>query len=172
MAPLLIGRGEVKDLARYLYEDLGLRPKQKVRVVRKPPPLPPPRRVRSRYPKGKRHRHQAKNLIPVQGATVVNESKAASAHAADPEISEEAADAAFAALAVNPNYDAEAEKLGPMLLEARCSKCHTLRRVYTKILSQGIGLGIIERMRRKTGAGIPPPDADVLRRFIRSRFAQ
>jgi hypothetical protein len=65
----------------------------------------------------------------------------------------------------------EAEAMGPELLEERCSKCHTLFRVFTKMDSVVVGEATIERMRRKTGSGISPRDAAILKRFLRSRAA-
>jgi hypothetical protein len=55
------------------------------------------------------------------------------------------------------------------LLEDRCSKCHTLNRVFARVDSLAAGEAIIERMRRKTGSGISPDDARILLRFLASR---
>src|SRR6185436_18154628 len=48
--------------------------------------------------------------------------------------------------------DQEAEALGPELLADRCSRCHTLNRVFDKIDSLAAGEAIIARMRKKTGS--------------------
>jgi cytochrome c5 len=66
--------------------------------------------------------------------------------------------------------DPEAEALGPELLEARCSKCHTLQRVYLKLIGFERASAIISRMKRKTGSGITDADAELLQRFLRSRL--
>ncbi|MFZ5468918.1 MAG: hypothetical protein ACOZIN_05710 [Myxococcota bacterium] len=64
---------------------------------------------------------------------------------------------------------ARIESAGTALLGEKCSRCHTLYRVYTKIDSLETGMSIVQRMRKKTGSGISPEDADVLERFIRLR---
>jgi len=71
-----------------------------------------------------------------------------------------------------PEEDVEAETLGPQILEQRCSKCHTLFRVFTKLDANTTGQATIERMRRKTGSGISAREADLLKRFMRSRAAR
>jgi hypothetical protein len=67
--------------------------------------------------------------------------------------------------------DTEAETLAPRLLAERCSKCHSLFRVFTKLDSAATAEATIERMRRKTGSGISAHEADLLKRFARSRAA-
>jgi outer membrane biosynthesis protein TonB len=67
--------------------------------------------------------------------------------------------------------DIEAETLAPQILEQRCSKCHTLFRVFTKLDAVSTAQATIERMRRKTGSGISAREADLLKRFVRSRAA-
>jgi mono/diheme cytochrome c family protein len=68
--------------------------------------------------------------------------------------------------------DPEAEEKGPKLVAERCSKCHTTRRVYMKVESVETGEAIIERMRHKTGSGISPDDADMIKRFLRARVGK
>ena len=68
--------------------------------------------------------------------------------------------------------DTEAETLAPQILEQRCSKCHTLFRVFTKLDAAATAQATIERMRRKTGSGISAREADLLKRFVRSRAAR
>ena len=76
---------------------------------------------------------------------------------------------AAATLPPQPEEDTEAETLAPRILEQRCSKCHTLFRVFTKLDSAATAEATIERMRRKTGSGISAHEADLLKRFARSR---
>lgn len=71
-----------------------------------------------------------------------------------------------------PEEDTEAETLAPRLLAERCSKCHSLFRVFTKLDSASNAEATIERMRRKTGSGISAHEADLLKRFARSRAAR
>jgi len=135
-APLLIGRGEVEVLVRYLVNDLKLVPPEAPRRAATgtvaPVPLAP----------------------PVELEAPPSEDLVSPAPPAEPE---------------PPPEDAEAEALGPALLADRCSKCHTLNRVFTKIDSLAAGEAIIHRMRKKTGSGISPDDAQVLLRFLASR---
>ena len=70
----------------------------------------------------------------------------------------------------DPPVDVEAEQRGPEVLESKCSKCHTLTRVYAKVGSLETGVATIERMRRKTGSGITAADAEILVRFLRTRL--
>ncbi len=73
-------------------------------------------------------------------------------------------------VATAPPVDEEAERLGPDLLEAKCSKCHTLQRVFLKVDTLERGSALLERMRKKTGSGITRQDADLLLRFLQSRM--
>lgn len=56
------------------------------------------------------------------------------------------------------------------LIEKRCSKCHTLGRVYGKLDSLERSLTTLERMRFKTGSGISQSEFEVLDRYLRTQF--
>ena len=55
-------------------------------------------------------------------------------------------------------------------MEQKCSKCHALVRVFTKLDSMPRALSTVERMRRKTGSGISVEEAELLERYIRTQF--
>ena len=55
-------------------------------------------------------------------------------------------------------------------MERRCSKCHTLGRVYGKLDSFERSRAILERMRLKTGSGITEHDFKLLEDYLRAQF--
>ncbi|HEX4621849.1 MAG TPA: hypothetical protein VH208_09820, partial [Myxococcaceae bacterium] len=98
------------------------------------------------------------------------ESDAGAVEAAPPPEEESPPPLVSAETAEPARQDPEAEALGPALLEEKCSKCHALTRVFTKLDSLERGISTVERMRRKTGSGISREDADLLERFVRTQF--
>ncbi len=60
---------------------------------------------------------------------------------------------------------------GAQLVAERCSKCHTLNRVFGKLDSLERSLSTVARMRIKTGSGITHEDAQRIERFLRAQFS-
>lgn len=60
---------------------------------------------------------------------------------------------------------------GAQLIAERCSKCHTLNRVFGKLDSLERSLSTVARMRAKTGSGITHQDAQRIEQFLRAQFA-
>ncbi len=65
-----------------------------------------------------------------------------------------------------------AEQAAFALMERRCSRCHTLGRVYGKLDTLSRSLATIERMRFKTGSGITQAEMKLLQDFVRAQFAE
>jgi cytochrome c5 len=152
-SPLLISREDARVILRYIESDLGLAVRRRrVAAAPKPPPLatqppavvpPPPDEA----------------LPPADDAALPVPDEPPLSEAETPLLTASAA-----------TSDPEAEALGPQLLEEKCSKCHALGRVFTKVDSLERGLSTIERMRRKTGSGISREDAELLERYLRSQL--
>lgn len=136
-APVLITRGDVFTLSRYMVNGLKLVPAQKpVVAVTKPDSLgADPRLADAGVPRD----------VPLPTPI-------------DP-------------LPEEPNADelALAEE-GFALMQTRCSRCHTLGRVYGKLDTLERSLNVIERMSLKTGSGITEDDLRVLEAYLRSQF--
>jgi cytochrome c5 len=147
-SPLLFSESEEAQIVRYLVHDRRLVPKE-------PALARAPRRPTS-TPTSAEHVVTAE-AAPVEPEREVPEPEPAAAEASGPET-----------IAVESS-DPEAEEKGPRLIAEKCSKCHTTRRVYMKVETVELGDAIIERMRRKTGSGISPEDAELLHRFLRAR---
>lgn len=62
------------------------------------------------------------------------------------------------------------EKEGFELLQKRCSKCHTLGRVYGRLDTLERSLLTLKRMRMRTGSGITDHDMQVLEAYLRTQF--
>lgn len=157
-SPLLISRRDVDFIVRYLVNDLRLVPSRVARpnvaVGGGPPTTPsPPPLAATTLPPAPLEPGPAPPPPAPQGADLEPTS--------DPE--------PVSSAPVPEPEDAEAEEQGPVLLTQKCSKCHTIYRVFTKIDSRALGEVVVERMRRKTGSGISPDDARMLLRFIASR---
>jgi hypothetical protein len=162
-APLLIGRRDIDVIVRYLVRDLRLVPR---RLVRPRPAAP------EGGPKPSAEPTTADEAAEEEETA---ETPATPGPAPAPVPGPMAAPSVPTVVApvqepVDPEH-AEAEALGPELLRRRCSKCHTLFRVYTRVSSVATGDEVIERMRRKTGSGISPRDARILKLFLRGRAA-
>jgi mono/diheme cytochrome c family protein len=129
-APVLITRGDVFTLSRYMVNGLKLVPVQKPVVT-------------MAKPEGPELRADAGVPLPTP---------------IDP-------------LPEEPNADelALAEE-GFALMQTRCSRCHTLGRVYGKLDTLERSLNVIERMSLKTGSGITEDDLRVLEAYLRSQF--
>ena len=59
---------------------------------------------------------------------------------------------------------------GAELMQRRCSKCHTLVRVFGKLDSYERALFTLKRMRLKTGSGISRDDYERLETFLKAQF--
>lgn len=70
---------------------------------------------------------------------------------------------------VDPEQVALEQEAG-RLIERRCSKCHTLGRVYGKLDTLERSLTTLERMRFKTGSGITDRELELLQRYLRAQF--
>lgn len=131
-APLLITRGDVARLTRYMTQTLKLVP------ARVEPKVTPEVKVEPPKPELK----PAPVLEPV-------------AQPSPEELSAEA-------LAL--------EQEAFSLMQQRCSKCHTLGRVYGRLDTLERSLQTLERMRLKTGSGITDHDMELLEAYLRSQF--
>lgn len=144
-APLLITRREVRALAHYLAHDKGLAPKE--RVAARPAPTPEPEPKAFEPP-------------PLPAPEPPN----------DP-LKEPAPEVPAPTAAEVEADQQQLEQQGFALMRHRCSKCHTISRVYSKLTDLETVLGTIERMQLKTGSGITEKDAELLERFVRAQFS-
>jgi hypothetical protein len=62
------------------------------------------------------------------------------------------------------------EEKAQALVVQRCSKCHTLGRVYGRLDTLERSMSTLERMRLKTGSGITDDDMRVLSDYLRAQF--
>ncbi len=69
----------------------------------------------------------------------------------------------------SPEEVANAEE-GFELMQKRCSKCHTLSRVYRKLDSFERSMAVVERMRMKTGSAITDHELAILETYLRNQF--
>lgn len=69
-----------------------------------------------------------------------------------------------------PPLDPELEARAQEVLRQRCSKCHTLGRVYGKLDTFERSMATLERMRLKTGSGITDDELALLEDFLRTQF--
>lgn len=164
-APLLISRRDVGLLTRYLIQ------------VRKRVPVSERKGQGSGQAAGGLDEARPGGSLDARQESRDGPSDTSSASsAAETEVAAAAeAEAAVAAVAEEPELpagapEAVAEAEGPRVLETKCSKCHTLYRVYLKIDSLERGVNTVERMRRKTGSGITPRDADMLIQYLRAQL--
>lgn len=66
--------------------------------------------------------------------------------------------------------DPELEARATELITRRCSRCHSLGRVYGRLDTFERSMTTLERMRLKTGSGITDADMELLERFLREQF--
>jgi len=139
-APLLITRGDVAAITRYMTQTLKLVPAgtKPVVVVEVKPVLPEVKPT----PEVKPELKPAPELEP------------------PPMPPGEEITPAAAAL--------EQEAAG--LLQQKCSKCHTLGRVYGRLDTLERSMQTLERMRLKTGSGITDHDMETLEAYLRTQF--
>jgi cytochrome c5 len=152
-SPLLISREDTRVILRYIESDLGLAVRRRRVAAAPEPPSPatqPPVEVTPPPEEAMPPADDAALPVPDDPPPSEVESRPPAAPAA--------------------TTDPEAEALGPQLLEEKCSKCHALGRVFTKVDSLERGISTIERMRRKTGSGISREDAELLERYLRSQL--
>jgi mono/diheme cytochrome c family protein len=71
-----------------------------------------------------------------------------------------------------PASDTELEQTAFAVMQQRCSKCHTLGRVYSRLDSFERSMSTLERMRLKTGSGITDREMKLLEEYLRSQFKQ
>lgn len=156
-APVLISKGDVPALARYLTQVLKRTPKKpkpvpapitpsplEPAVVATPEPLPP-----IPEPEPEVEPEPSPNDVTIPPPAPIPEAPPA------PELSAE-----LLALEVE-GFDR---------MQARCSKCHTLGRVYQKLDSLETALTTLTRMRLKTGSGISRADARLLEAYLRAQL--
>jgi hypothetical protein len=144
-APLLITRRDVAAIAHYMAHDKGLAPKEKVAakpIAVTPEPKPfEPPPLPAPEPPSE--------PLKEPGPPGEPEKTAAEVEAEQQQL----------------------EQRGFALMRQRCSKCHTISRVYSKLNDLESALSTIERMELKTGSGITEADAELLERFVRAQFA-
>lgn len=68
--------------------------------------------------------------------------------------------------------DPELEARATELISRRCSRCHSLGRVYGRLDTFERSMTTLERMRLKTGSGITDADLELLERYLRDQFDQ
>ncbi|MFT3842093.1 MAG: photosystem P840 reaction-center cytochrome c-551 [Myxococcaceae bacterium] len=142
-APLLIHKSDVPKLAAYLTQVAGrvpLGPPPKRKVAEPELTAPPPPPTPPEEPALKTPEEPA--------PPAVDDAVAKAQQEAQQQLDEE----------------------GQSLLERRCSKCHSLSRVFMRLDSQPSAMATLERMRWKTGSGISDDDAQLLERFLKSQF--
>ena len=138
-APLLITRGDVVTLTRYMTQTLKLVP-----AATKP-------------------------VVVAEVKPVVLEVKLPPAPELKPVPQLELPPPLLAVEEITPAAAAlEQEAAG--LLQQKCSKCHTLGRVYGRLDTLERSMQTLERMRLKTGSGITDHDMDVLEAYLRTQF--
>jgi cytochrome c5 len=144
-SPLLITRGDVGTLSRYMTQTLKL-------VIASPTPAAPAR-LQPTPPIGPQPPNpnvlKVPDLAPFPDGTPPLVT-------ADPE-EPSAAEVAL-------------EQQATSLIQVRCSKCHTLGRVYGRLDTYERSVATLERMRLKTGSGITDDEMVVLESYLRSQF--
>jgi cytochrome c5 len=152
-APLLITKSDAAVVLRYVTQTLKLVPARKVTPA--PVPVSPPTPVVVVTPVPKGALPPTSSPLPLPPPLPQPE--------LDPDF--DLPDAGAVAEA-----DRTLEQQGFALMERRCSRCHTLGRVYGKLDSLERALAVIERMRVKTGSGITAKDQALLEDFVRAQL--
>ncbi len=157
-APLLITRTDARTITAYIVETLKLVPKgvaPVVPVARAPRPRPAPVAA------------VVSPTAPIAAAEV----KPAEPIAPEPlnVIELEPLPTAVAEVEEAPMRpeDELAEQEGAALMQRRCSKCHTLNRVFNKLDTFERSMATVRRMRLKTGSGITSSDLETIEKFLR-----
>jgi hypothetical protein len=140
-APLLISRSDVEVLTRYMVQTLKLGVAARTAKVVTPPV--PERPVAVTQPELK--------PPPVLEPVVV-----------EPEL----APPPLPDVVVDPALEEQAQAI----IRQRCSKCHTLGRVYGRLDTFERSMATLERMRLKTGSGITDDELKLLEDFLRTQF--
>ena len=135
-APLLISRGDVGALTRYLVHTLKLVPVKSAPVVAEVKPVV-----------------EVGKPSELKSAPVLTDSPPPVPAVEEPSL---------AAVALEEEASA--------LIQQRCSKCHTLGRVYGRLDTLERSLQTLERMRLKTGSGITDHDMELLETYLRTQF--
>lgn len=146
-APLLITKSDVITLARYMAQTLRLAPAvtapAPVAVTTKEPmPTPPPM-------------PEIDLRVPEITAPTVDAGTPSTDEPAPP---------------VPTVADTTRAEEGFALMRHRCSKCHSLGRVYGRLDTLERSLNVVERMSLKTGSGITEDEVAQLQAFLRSQF--
>lgn len=154
-APLLISRGDVAALAAFMTQTLKLQ-------APTPRAFPPKAAFRAdpQHAPVARPGAPAPHPEPEPGPDLKSAPEAIALSDAEPppvEVSPEAAEQEQQALA---------------LMRQRCTKCHTLGRVYARLDTLERSLNTLERMRLKTGSGITDHEAKQLEDYLRAQFAE
>lgn len=137
-APLLITRGDVAALTRYMTQTLKL------------------------VPAGAKPVGVVVEVKPVPEVKPTPELKPAVLPVFEPPPMPPVEEISPAAAAL------EQEAAG--LLQQKCSKCHTLGRVYGRLDTLERSMQTLERMRLKTGSGITDHDMETLEAYLRTQF--
>ena len=69
-----------------------------------------------------------------------------------------------------PPADAALEQQATALISQRCSKCHSLGRVYGRLDTFERSMATLSRMRFKTGSGITDDELKLLEGYLRTQF--
>ncbi|MBX7097602.1 MAG: hypothetical protein K1X89_07815 [Myxococcaceae bacterium] len=141
-APVLIAKSDVPWLARFLVGTLRRGPSTTSRVDRTRP-----------EPAGEPDAGVSMPVIPAVLAEAVD------AGVVDPK-----------EVAAGAELESAVDEGVQTLIRARCSKCHTLGRVYRKLDSLEIALTTVQRMRLKTGSGISAHELELIERYLKSQF--
>ena len=145
-APLLITRGDARRITQYIVQTLKLVPPPvkgpSVTVARAPVVTPDPRPDPRPEPEPDPERDELKVPQDLDDPPMPEPMKLTAA-------------------------DEELEQEGAALMQRRCSKCHTLNRVFNKLDSYDRSMATVRRMRLKTGSGITRADMDLIERFLK-----
>ena len=149
-APLLITRGDVPLLTKYMTQTLKLLAPSRPRTAA-------PRSVQAVEPKVIEPKVAEPKVAELKIAVEPVVPEPASVEVAPPDEPPTTAELAL-------------EEEGFTLMQHRCAKCHTLGRVYGKLDSFEKSRAILERMRFKTGSGITDHDFKLLENYLRAQF--
>ena len=163
-APLLITRTDAQVITAYIVENLKLVPagtaaQMPVAVARRPMP-PKPKPTVPSEPVVVAPAPEPEPLTVITMAPITDPAPAAAS--TDGELS--ALDLAEMHMTAE---DEAAEREGSQIMQQRCSKCHTLNRVFGKLDTYERSMATLRRMRLKTGSGITEADTEMIERFLK-----